>query len=414
MAFLEAVRLALQTIRAQKLKSAFSIIGVFIGVMFLIAVVSVVQGMNRYMTDKFAGTILGVNTFRLRQFPDVQLGNVTDSTWRTWRRRPRVTYEDAQAVARGVTVPVFAAWESNTRAALTAGRKQAKDVQVTAATELYFEIRSLTIEVGRAFTTQEVQAGLPVLVLRHELADKPFDGQEPSGREVKVYDIPYRVIGVVEKQGNLFGLSLDKFAVAPASAPLKRYVNAPRVIDALAVKASSITEMREAMQEAEAVMRSRRHLRPRDENNFAMETADEVLDFWGKISKILFVALPGLVAISLVVGGIVIMNIMLMAVAERTREIGIRKSLGARRRDILRQFLVEATTLATAGAAGGVILGIGLASAVAALTPVPAAVAPWSILVGVVLGAGVGVVAGVYPASRAARLDPIAALRHET
>src|SRR6266704_1499200 len=357
MPFFEAIRLALQTIRAQKLKSAFSIIGVFIGVMFLIAVVSVVQGMNRYMTDKFAGTILGVNTFRLRQFPDVQLGNVTDSTWRVWRRRPRVSYEDAQAVMRGVTVPVLAAWESSTRTTLVAGRKQAKDVAVTAATELYFDIRALPVEQGRPFTGQEVQAGVPVLVLGHELADKLFEGQDPIGREVRIFGLPYRVIGVVEKQGNLFGLSLDKFA---------------------------------------------------------LETADEVLDFWGKISRVLFVALPGLVAISLVVGGIVIMNIMLMAVAERTREIGIRKSLGARRRDILRQFLVEATTLATAGAAGGVILGIGLASAVAALTPVPAAVAPWSILVGVVLGAGVGVVAGVYPASRAARLDPIAALRHET
>jgi putative ABC transport system permease protein len=414
MAFIEAIRLALQTIRAQKLKSAFSIIGVFIGVMFLIAVVSVVQGMNRYMTDKFAGTILGVNTFRLRQFPDVQLGNVTDSTWRIWRRRPRVTYDDAQAVMRGVTVSVLAAWESSTRTTLTAGRKQAKDVEVTAATERYFDIRALGLERGRAFTEQEVQVGVPVLVLGHELADKLFEGQDPLGREVKVFDLPYRVIGVVEKQGNLFGLSLDKFAVAPATAPLKRYVNQPRVVDAVAMKAGTQPDMREAMGQAEAIMRNRRHLRPREPDNFALETADEVLDFWGKISRVLFLALPGLVAISLVVGGIVIMNIMLMAVAERTREIGIRKSLGARRRDILRQFLVEATTLATVGAAAGVALGIGLAGLVAALTPLPAAVAPWSILVGVLLGAGVGIVAGVYPASRAARLDPIAALRHET
>src|SRR2546422_9468391 len=159
MPFVEAVRLALQTIRAQKLKSAFSIIGVFIGVMFLIAVVSVVQGMNRYMTDKFAGTILGVNTFRLRRFPDVQIGNVTDSMRKSWLRRPQITYDDVQAVVRGVTTPGLTAWESSTRATLTAGRKQAKDVQVTAATEPFFDIRSLRIEEGRAFTPREVQAG---------------------------------------------------------------------------------------------------------------------------------------------------------------------------------------------------------------------------------------------------------------
>src|SRR3989441_4711945 len=187
------------------------------------------------------------------------------------------------------------------------------------------------------------------------------------------------------------------------------YVNQPHVVDAVAIKARSQPEMREAMAQAEAVMRSRRHLRPREPDDFTLETADEVLDFWGKISRVLFVALPGLVAISLVVGGIVIMNIMLMAVAERDPRSGIRKQLGARRRDILRQFLVEATTLATVGAAGGVAVGIGLAGVVASVTPLPAAVAPWAILVGVVLGAGVGIVAGVYPARRAAPLAPIAA-----
>ncbi len=414
MHLLDAVRLALQQIRAQKLKSGFSLIGVFIGVMFLIAVVSVVQGMNRYMTDKFAGTLLGVNTFRLRQFPDVQLGNVTDSTWRVWQRRPRISYDDALAVMHGLNVPVVSAWESSTRATLSAGRRQATGIEVTAATEQYFDIRSLKIELGRPFTAEEARSGLPVAVLGFELATKLFEGQDPLGREVKIFEVPYRVIGVVEKQGNLFGLSLDKFVVTPAGAPLKRYVNPPRVVDALAVKATTQADMREAMSQAEAIMRSRRHLRPRDGDTFALETADEVLDFWSKISRVLFVALPGLVAISLVVGGIVIMNIMLMAVAERTREIGIRKALGARRRDILRQFLVEAVTLATVGAAAGVGTGIALAGLIAAISPLPASVAPWSIAVGVLLGGSVGVVAGVYPATRAARLDPIAALRFET
>src|SRR3989441_5524341 len=165
MAFFEAIRVALQTIRAQKLKSAFSIIGVFIGVMFLIAVVSVVQGMNRYMTDKFAGTLLGVNTFRLRQFPDVQLGNVTDSTRRIWRRRPRVSYEDAQAVMRGVTVPVLAAWESSTRTTLVAGRKQAKDVAASAATQLSFDSRALPVQQGRPFRGPGGHTGRPELRL---------------------------------------------------------------------------------------------------------------------------------------------------------------------------------------------------------------------------------------------------------
>src|SRR5207244_6693435 len=162
-------------------------------------------------------TLLGVNTLRRRQFPDGQLGNVTDSTWRLWRRRPRVTYDDAQAVMRGVVVPVLAAWESSTRTTLVAGRKQAKDVEVTAATELYFDIRSLAVERGRPFTGQEVQAGVPVLVLGNELADKLCEGQDPIGREVKICSVPDAVLGVVEKQGNLFGLSLDKFAVAPRS-----------------------------------------------------------------------------------------------------------------------------------------------------------------------------------------------------
>src|SRR2546430_9134927 len=169
MAFWEAVRLALQTIRAQKLKSSLSIIGVFIGVRCLIAVVWVVQGMNRYMTDKFAGTILGVNTFRLRQFPDVQLGNVTDSTWRVWRRRPRVSYEDAQAVMRGVTVPVLAAWESSTRTTLVAGRKQAKDVAGTPATGLFFDIPALPLGQGRPLPGQGGPTGVALVVLGHEL-----------------------------------------------------------------------------------------------------------------------------------------------------------------------------------------------------------------------------------------------------
>lgn len=414
MPFIEAIRLALRMIWSHKMKSGFSLIGVFIGVTFLIAVVSIVEGMNRYMTERFAGTVLGVNTFRLRRFPEFETGNVTSETWRAWLRRPQITFEDAEAVAAGIRTPVITAWESRARANVQHRGRTIESVRVVGATERYFDIKSFVIELGRAFTAQEVRAGLPVVVMGRELADSLFEGRDPIGQEVRIRDFPYRVIGVVERQGNLFGQSLDKFVVAPAFSPVERFVNPPRVVDALVVKAQSLEAMQVAMAEAEAIMRSRRALRPTEENNFHLEGAESVLEFWQKINRILMAALPGLVSVSLVVGGIVIMNIMLMSVSERTREIGIRKALGARRRDILRQFLVESATLATIGAALGVGVGLSVAAVVDSATALPASVAPWSIVLGVILGAGVGIAAGVYPASRAARLDPVDAIRHET
>jgi len=413
MGFREAVRLALQVIWSQKMKSSFSVIGVFIGVTFLIAVVSIVEGMNAYMTDRFAGTLLGVNTFQLRRYPNFIMEDVSRETWREWRRRPRISYEDAEAVVTGITVPVLTAWNSASRGEVAFEGRVVRDIEVIGATEQFFAIKAWDFAQGRPFTGQENRTGQPVVVLGQELADRLFEGRDPIGREVKIRSIPYRVVGVVESQGNLFGISLDKFAVAPALSPIKRSVNPPRVIDELLVKAGSEADLRAAMLEAEAVMRSRRGLRPRDENNFALETSEELLDFWGQINRILMMALPGLVSISLVVGGIVIMNIMLMAVAERTREIGIRKALGARRGDILRQFLVESATLALAGATVGIGTGVGLAGLVQATTFLPARVAPWSVVVGVLLGGGVGITAGLYPASRAARLDPVEAIRQE-
>src|SRR5437660_1241146 len=412
MPLFEALRLALQTIRTQKLKSGFSAIGVFIGVTFLIGAWSIVNGMNRYMTDKFAGTLVGVNTFHLRKRPNFT-PNVDDSTWRAWARRPRITFADADAVTHGITLPVWTAWWSEDRGDVQAGTRKASQVSLNGATTQYFDIRNIKIAEGRPFTPQEDKAGTTVVVLGHDLADKLFEGRDPLGRFVRIHGIPYRVVGVADRRGNLFGISLDNFVVAPALSPIQREVNPPGVIDALMVKAHSEPEMRLAIEHAEAIMRSRHHLRPRQDDNFALETSEGVLSFWGKINRILMAVGPGLVLISLVVGGIVIMNIMLMAVAERTREIGIRKSLGARRRDILRQFLAEATTIASVGAILGVATGVGLALLLNAATPLPASVSPASIVLGVLLGGGVGIVAGVYPASRAARLDPIAALRQE-
>jgi putative ABC transport system permease protein len=413
MRLIEAVRMALRTIQAQKLKSFFSLIGVLIGVTFLIAVVSIVQGMNRYMVDRFANTLVGANTFELRQRPSITTGNIPDDVWLAWRRRPRITYADADYVRERISTPATFAKFCEDRVAVHYSGKIARDIRLIGTEETFFEIKNYEIEAGRAFTAQEVRIGLPVLVIGHEVAQKLLSGVDPINKQVVIGGLPYRVIGVVARQGNLFGLSLDKFAVMPFSAQGRRLICPINVLDALIVQTSDPTQMQLAQSEAEAQMRSRRQLKPDQENNFAFQTAEGALGSWQKISRVLFLALPGLVAISLVVGGIVIMNIMLMAVSERTREIGIRKALGARRRDILAQFVVESATLSAVGALFGIGLGIALAFVVKAATPLPAAVAPWSIVVGVVLGVTVGIAAGVYPASRAARLDPIAALRAE-
>jgi putative ABC transport system permease protein len=243
--------------------------------------------------------------------------------------------------------------------------------------------------------------------------DRFFPTVDPLGRQLRIETIPYTVIGVAEKQGGALGRSFDKFVVAPYRSPLRRVTNRRGVIDAVMIQTPTPTAMTDVQERVRQVMRSRHKLRPAQPDDFSLQTSESALSFFNKIKGYLVIAGVALPAIGLVVGSIVIMNIMLVAVAERTREIGVRKSLGARRRDILAQFLMESATLSTLGAALGIGLGIGLAKAIAALSPLPATVAPWSIGAAVVLGAGVGMVAGVYPASRAARLDPITALRQE-
>jgi putative ABC transport system permease protein len=365
------------------------------------------------MRDKFAGAIIGINTFSLRQRPDIVTGNVSEEEWRSWFRRPRINYADADYVQERVKTPATYARFCQDRMSVWYDGKVAKDMNLVGTEPTYFDIKNYVVRIGRPFSAQEVRAAVPVVVLGDLLAEKLFPETDPLGKSVILAGLPYRVIGVVEPQGTLFGLSMDKFLIMPYTAPARRYICPMNVLDQVSIKPLSPDDLRPAMAEVEALMRIRRQLKPGEENNFTLETAEGALEGWEKISKVLMLALPLLVGISLVVGGIVIMNIMLMAVTERTREIGIRKALGARRSDILSQFVVESATLSTLGAGIGIATGIGLAFVVRALTPLPAAVATWSLVVGVCVGLGVGMVAGVYPAYRAAKLDPIDALRAE-
>ncbi len=413
MRLLEAIRMALRMIWAQKLKSFFSLIGVLIGVMFLIAVWSIVSGMNYYMEDRIANRLIGANAFQLRQRPSFSTGNITREEWLSWRRRPRVSVADAQYVAARIETPVRTSMYCVDRVSISYGGKTARDIDLIGTEPEYFNIRDYEIASGRAFTVQEMRAARPVLVIGDLLAERLFEGVDPLGKLVNVGGIQYRVIGIVEKQGTMFGLSMDKFAIMPYTSQGRRLICPINVLDELLVKADNPTSMLVAMNEVEALMRGRRRLKPDQDNNFHLQTAEAALEGWNRISRYLSLGLPLLVGISLVVGGIVIMNIMLMSVTERTREIGIRKALGAKRSDILSQFLVEAATVSTVGAAFGIVLGLALAFVVRELSPLPAVVAPMSIVLGVTVGMLVGIVAGVYPAYRAARLDPIVALGAE-
>ncbi len=415
MPIFEAVWLALRTIRTQKLKSAFTLLGVCIGVMFLIAVVSIVEGMGRYMEDDLVGKLIGVNTFELRNRPNITMGDIDQATWEEYRRRRRLEITDVPAVIRDLPADVrWAITSEDMIAVSTPSGGRPRRIQVTAIDGAYFEIKKLGVTQGRSMTPQELARGEKVVVIGVDAAKRLFPALDPLGRDVKMGGVPYRVIGIAEPQGSALGMSFDNFIIAPWHSHARRLLNSrPNIVDAVMVQAPSEAAMKETMETVRASMRAVHRLRPSQKDDFSLQTADSALEFWNKIKRYLVLAGIALPMIGLVVGSIVIMNIMLVAVSERTREIGIRKALGARRRDILSQFLIEASTLGTVGSAIGVALGIGLAKLIAVVSPLPASVAPWSIVVGVALGAGVGIVAGVYPASRASRLDPIAALRQE-
>jgi putative ABC transport system permease protein len=414
MSFLQAVLIAWDTIRVQKLKSFFTVLGVTIGVTFLIAVVSIVGGMGRYMQDDLVGKLIAVNAFNLRQRPNINIGDVTDEERREWRRRRRILASDVEPVAAALPATALWAVESGSNLQVESPYAKPKRVSCSTVSGDWFTIKKMGVTKGRLISPQEYQLGSPVVVIGQDVADHFFPSLEPVGRSLKIQGIPYQVIGVAEKQGSAFGISMDKFVIAPDKAPLNRWVNPHGVIDQMIVQGASETGMREAMESVRAVMRGRHHLHPSQKDDFTLETSDSALEFWNKLKGYLVVAGIALPTVGLVVGAIVIMNIMLVAVSERTREIGIRKAIGARRRDILNQFLVESATLAVLGAILGILLGIGFAKAIAAVSPLPAAVEIWSIFVAVGVGGGVGVIAGIYPASRAALLDPIAAMRQET
>ena len=411
---LEGIWIALQQIWAHKLKSVFTLIGVIIGITFLIAVITIVEGMNRYVQDDFAGAIFGINTFSVVQRNQIRTGAETEEQRRQRARNPYISMHDVEVVRQAVPDAWrFAYSVDRGFSQVSYNEYSRKNIRVIGGSDGYEAMQGWTLADGQGMSPLDERMSLKVAVIGADIAERLFPDVSPIGKRIRLGSTRLEVIGVWERQGGLLGVIRDASILVPISTFRETMAWQRNRIGEITIKARSIEEMQASMLEVEAALRRDRKLRPGAENNFWLQTSSDLLGAWEKINKILFVALPGLVSVSLVVGGIVIMNIMLLSVAGRIREIGVRKALGATRRDILFQFLAESSTLSLAGAAIGIALGIGLGKTVDALTPLPASVPMWSIVVSLVLGLVVGVGSGIYPAYRAAKQDPIVALRYE-
>ena len=407
----DVLRTALIQIRANKLRSFFTLLGIMVSVAFLIAVIAIIQGMNAYVKENVASAMIGSNTFQVRRTP-LNLAPVSDDQWDVIQRRPRVTADDAAVVEKAVpnaeAVSLQSGWPTP-MVDIHWRNRTLGDVLIFGVTAPYQVVQDYRIGAGRPLSELDVRDRRNVIVIGAAVAEKLFDDIDPIGRDVRILGEPFTVIGVNQRKGRVLGQSFDGFILMPISRFEMLYGR--RSTTTVSVKVPTAEDVAPAMAQVEEALRVTRGLRPGEPNDFSLETADALIAFWKTLTRVLFAVVPAIVSIGIVVGGIVIMNIMLMSVSERTHEIGIRKAVGARARDIQRQFLAESVALATLGGLIGVASGWGFASLIATASPLPARVTSWSVALAIALGAGVGIVFGVYPARRAARLDPVLAMR---
>jgi putative ABC transport system permease protein len=409
----DVLRIALTQIRANKLRSFFTLLGIMVSVAFLVAVIAIIQGMNAYVKDNVASAMIGSNTFQVRRTP-LNLAPVSDDDWDVIQRRPRVTPEDAAVVALAVpdaeAVSLTSGWPTP-QVDVHWRNRTLGDVLIFGVTPSYQVVQDYRITSGRPLSEVDTRERRPVVVIGAAVAEKLFENVDPVGREVRVLGEPFTIVGVNQRKGRVLGQSFDGYVLMPITRFEMLYGR--RSTTTVSVKVTRPEDVATAMGKAEEALRVARGLRPNEPNDFSLETADALIAFWKTLTRVLFAVVPAIVSIGIVVGGIVIMNIMLMSVTERTHEIGIRKAMGARARDIQRQFLAEAVALATLGGAIGVASGWAFAGLIATASPLPARVTTWSVVLALALGAGVGIVFGVYPARRASRLDPVLAMRAE-
>jgi putative ABC transport system permease protein len=408
MPILEALKLALSAILSHKLRSFLTLLGVIFGVATVIVVVSLVEGFNAYVDEKIAN--IGTNAFSVSKFSIDDFSSVAALN-AARRRNKDITLDDAAALAaRAGAIQEVGAKEDIT-GDVKFGAISLRRLHISATTPNIADIERIEASEGRYFNKIDEETRRNVTFIGADVAEKLFPTTNPLEQTIRIDGRPFEVIGIGKAKGSVFGQPQDMYVAMPLSTFLAIY-GSRRSLN-LSITSSSAATYQDAVDEARIVMRTRRKLSPNEKDNFGIITPSAINELRDKIFGTIQIAAIGVTSISLVVGGIVIMNIMLVSVTERTKEIGIRKSIGARRSDILKQFLAESTMLSLLGGAIGITIAYLLAKLVATVTPVPTSLPLLAVTIALLVSGTVGLISGVYPAWRAARLDPIEALRAE-
>ncbi len=407
MAFSEAFKLALQSLWANKLRTILTLIGVVMGVASVIMVITLVQGANKYVSTKLTG--YGADVFTVSQMAGVIFS--ADDYFR-YQKRKILRIEDYEAVRDECTEcsEVGALLQKSTNVVYNG--HSSNNTSVRGYTWTMLSLNNIDIALGRGFTPADDEHGTHNVIVGYDIVDNLMGEGDPLGREIRVDGIPYTIIGVGDRQGKTLGQSQDNWVAVPITTYQQTYGYNDSV-DIYARAAGNAEVMERAKDEVRVLMRTRRHDAPGSDDDFEIVTNDTFLDIWKQITGLFATVVLGLASISLVVGGVVIMNIMLVSVTERTREIGVRKALGARQRDVLLQFLIESATMSVTGGAIGVLCGVGVGKLITIIVGFPTSVPAWAVFLGLFLAGAVGIFFGVYTASKAAKLDPVVALRAE-
>lgn len=404
--FREPVEVALETLRQHKMRSFLMLLGIILSVSTLIVVISLISGVNKYIADRVAN--LGSNVFLLTRFP---LITDVEEYVKANRRNKKVTWDDYEALRESLRLPLRVGVELRAGGKVRRGTESITDVNIRGVTANMGDIDPVTPRDGRYISEGDDQSRSQATMIGNDLATKLFPNVDPIGREILIEGRPFQVIGVARIIGTAFGQSQDNFAYIPIQTYLKMYGTQDTIW--LNIQARGPEWMERTQDEARAMMRARRHLPPNEPDNFGIFDQASLMELWKNLTGVIATAMVGIVSVFLVIGGVVIMNVMLATVTERTREIGIRKALGARRGDILLQFLIESAVMAAIGGALGVTLAYGIAGLTKAATSVPMNVPFIAVLIAEAISAAVGIFFGVYPAKKAAALQPIEALRQE-